>query len=57
MSLQNLPVTAAIQNSYIIRFSNIAQFMDGKSHEVKVTIYAEDGSIRAERKFYMNFGG
>lgn len=57
VSLQNLPVTAAIQNSYIIRFSNIAQFMDGKSHEVKVTIYAEDGSIRAERKFYMNFGG
>lgn len=57
VSLQNLPVTAAIQNSYIIRFSNIAQFMDGKYHEVKVTIYAEDGSVRAERKFSMKFGG
>ena len=57
ISLQDLPVTAAIQNSYVIRFSNIAQFMDGKYHEVKVTIYAEDGSVRAERKFSMKFGG
>ena len=56
VSLQNLPVTAAIRNSYIIRFSNIAQFMDGKSHEVKITIFDEDESVRAERKFYMTFG-
>lgn len=57
VSLQSLPVTAAIQNSYIIRFSNIAKFMDGKYHKVKVTIYAEDGSVRAERNFNMYFGG
>ena len=57
ITLQDLPVTSAIQNSYIIRFSNVAQFMDGKYHEVKVTIYAEDGSVRAERKFSMKLGG
>lgn len=57
VSLQDLPVTGAIQNSYIIRFSNISKFMDGKSHEVKITIYDEDENVRAERKFYMTFGG
>ena len=56
VSLQNLPVTSAIQNSYIIRFSNISEFMDGKSHEIKITVYAEDGAVRAERRFYINFG-
>ncbi len=56
VSLHNLPVTDAIRNTYIIRFSNIAEFMDGKSHEVKITIYDEDESVKAERKFYMNFG-
>lgn len=55
VSLSSLPVTSAIQNSYIIRFTDIEAYMDGKPHEVKITIYSEDGSVRAERIFYMIF--
>ena len=56
VTLDNLPITEAIRNSYIIRFSNITQFMDGKYHELKITIYDENQSIRAEKKFSVNFG-
>ncbi|WP_297909411.1 vWA domain-containing protein [uncultured Parabacteroides sp.] len=56
VTLENLPVTGAMTNSYIIRFTNIREFMDGKSHLVKITILSEDGKTRAERAFYMTFG-
>ncbi len=56
VTLESLPVTGAMTNSYIIRFTNISEFMDGKSHLVKITIQSEDGYTRAERRFYVNFG-
>lgn len=46
VTLNSLPVTGAMQNSYIIRFTNVSEFMDGQSHEVKVTILSEDGRVR-----------
>ena len=56
ISLDRLPVTGAMQNSYIIRFTNVEEFMDGASHSVKVTILSEDERVRAEKIFSVVFG-
>lgn len=55
VTLTNLPVTGAMQNSYIIRFTNIANLMDGKTHDVKVTILTKDGKTMAEKTFSVTF--
>lgn len=56
VTLSDLPVTGAMLNSYVIRFTNVDEFMDGQPHEVHVTIYSEDGKVRAEKMFYVVFG-
>lgn len=56
VSLSSLPVTGAMQNSYVIRFTNVAEFMDGQSHQVRITILSADGKTKAERTFYIVFG-
>lgn len=56
VTLESLPVTGAMQNSYIIKFTNIEEFMDGKQHTVKITILSADGNTRAEKTFYVIFG-
>jgi len=56
VTLEDIPITGAMQNSYIIRFTNVEEFMDGKPHEVKITILSPDGKTRAERTFYIIFG-
>lgn len=56
ITLESLPVTGAMQNSYTIRFTNVGEFMDGKSHLVKITIMSKDGKTCAERSFYVTFG-
>lgn len=55
VTLESLPVSDAMQNSYIIRFTNIEEFMDGKPHQVKITIYSPDGTVKGERIFYVVF--
>ena len=55
VTLNDLPVTGAMQNSYIIRFTNIGEFMDGQTHEVKITILTADGKVQAEKVFYIVF--
>lgn len=55
VTLNDLPVTGAMQNSYIIRFTNIRDLMDGQTHEVKVTILSEDGTVQGEKTFYIVF--
>lgn len=45
-----------MMNSYIIRFTDIEEYMDGQPHEVKITIYSTDGSVQAERVFHVVFG-
>lgn len=55
VTLESLPVTGAMQNSYIIRFSNIDNLIDGKPHIVKITILSPDGKVRAERTFNVIF--
>lgn len=56
VTLEKLPVTGAMQNSYIIRFTNVKEFMDGQRHKVKITILSADGNTRAEKIFYIIFG-
>ena len=55
VSLESLPVTGAMQNSYILKFANIEKYMDGKSHVVKFTVLSEDNSVRAERTYNVIF--
>lgn len=43
VKLSDLPVTGAMQNSYIIRFTNVEEFMDGQEHQVHITILTDDG--------------
>lgn len=56
VTLESLPVTGALQNSYIIRFTNVKEFMDGLDHLVKITVLSTDNLTRAEKTFYINFG-
>ncbi|MCD7709874.1 MAG: hypothetical protein LUI04_00715 [Porphyromonadaceae bacterium] len=56
VTLEDLPVSGAMHNSYIIRFTNVSEYMDGQSHIVKITILSADGKTRAEKIFYMTFG-
>lgn len=55
ITLNNLPVTEAIQNSYVIRFTDIDEFVDGKEHEVKITIQSTDGTIKGEKNVRVIF--
>lgn len=44
-----------MRNSYVVRITNIRNFMDGQPHEVRITILSEDGTVRAERTFTVVF--
>ncbi len=55
VSLNDLPVTGAMQNSYVIRFTNVTEFLDGLPHEVRITIISADGAVKAEQVFYITF--
>ena len=56
IKLSDLPVTGAMQNSYIIRFTNVAEFMDGNPHVVHITIMTPDGSVAGEVYLTVVFG-
>lgn len=55
VTLESLPVTGAMVNSYVIRFTNISKYLDGQPHLVKITILSADGKTKAEKTFYMTF--
>ena len=55
VNLSSLPVTGALQNSYVIRIHNVGNLMDGRTHVIKITIYTPDGQVRAVRTFYVTF--
>lgn len=50
VSLDSLPVTGAILNSYILRINVTPDLLTG-THTVKITILSEDGSVKAEKVF------
>ncbi len=53
--LSSLVVTGAMQHSYIIKFTNIEDLLDGNTHKVHVTIKSEDGSTTADKTFDVVF--
>lgn len=55
VTLESLPVTGALQNSYIIKFTNCENLFDGQPHTVKITILSPDGTVRAEREITVTF--
>lgn len=55
VSLNDLPVTGAMQNSYVIRFTNVDELFDGQLHEIRITIVSADGSVKAEKVFFIKF--
>ena len=55
VSLSSLPITGALQNSYIIRFTNVENLFDGQPHKVKITILSPNGTVRAEKEYVISF--
>ncbi len=49
--LSDLPVSGAMENSYIIRFTNVENIFDGQSHKVHFTVKSngENGVIIADK--------
>lgn len=55
VTLESLPVTGAMENSYIIRFSNIDELLDGAAHKVHITVVSEDNTVKADKTFSVVF--
>ena len=55
VTLDDLPITGALMNSYVISVTNVTSLFDGKEHIVKITILNADGTIRAEKEFPVVF--
>lgn len=56
VSLNDLPVTGAIQHSYSIYFVVPETMKDGLYHQMTVSVLSQDNSVRAERNFTIIFG-
>lgn len=57
VNLDDLPVTGALQNSYIIRFRVEESLFDGKEHDVHITVKSESpkGWILADKVYKIIF--
>lgn len=57
VNLDDLPVTGALQNSYIIRFRNVENLFDGKEHDVHITVKSAspNGEILADKVYKIIF--
>lgn len=55
VSISTLPVSGSVENSGILRLSNIDKYIDGKPHRMHVTLLSPDKTIRAERYYVVQF--
>lgn len=57
VTLDDLPITGALMNSYIIKFTNCEEVFDGQPHNVKITVKSEspNGEILADKEFNLVF--
>lgn len=55
VSLDDLPVTGAMQHSYSIYFTIPDSMRNRVEHKMKVTLLSKDESVRAEREFLIDF--
>lgn len=55
--LSDLPVSGALQNSYIIRFTNVQDLFDGMAHNLHITVKSnsENGEIIADKEYSVIF--
>ena len=55
--LSDLPVSGAMENSYIIRFTNVENIFDGQKHKVHLTVKSnsENGVIIADKEVEITF--
>ena len=55
--LSDLPVSGALQNSYIIRFTNVKDLFDGMEHRPHITVKSnsENGEIIADKEYNIMF--
>ena len=56
ISLNTIPVTYAMQNSYVIRIANVGEFVDGEEHHLKLSIKTPENDVRAEKVFKIVVG-
>ena len=54
-SLESLPITGAMQNSYTIRCKDVKEFIDGYEHTLTITIMTKDGRVKAKKSFTVTF--
>lgn len=55
ITLEKLPLTGSLQNCTKIRIANVDDYMDGKYHDVKLTILSGDKIIQASKTFKILF--
>jgi hypothetical protein len=55
VSLNDLPVTGAMQHSYSIYFTVPESLKDDQYHSLRVTVLSQDQSVRADRNFSIKF--
>ena len=56
VTLTKLPLTVSLQRMVVIRIAKVEKYMDGKAHDVKVTMKTGDNQIQAEKTYKINFG-
>lgn len=55
VTLSDLPVTGAMENSYVIRIGDISDLLDGQRHEIHITVISADGTVSADKTFWVVF--
>ena len=55
ITLEKLPLTGSLQNCTKIRIANVDEYIDGKYHDVKLTILSGDKMIQASKTFKILF--
>lgn len=56
VTMLDLPVTGALQNSYLIRITGIEDMIDdGQTHTITITVLTEDGAIAGVITFEVQF--
>lgn len=56
ITLKQLPLTESVQRMVVIRIAKVEKYMDGKPHNVKITMKSNDEKIQAEKTYKINFG-
>lgn len=55
VSLESLPVTGAMQHAYTFKFRHQTDAADTETHNVRITVYDDNGAIRAVKEFGIKF--